>query len=234
MNIQPSDYKECGLYLIFPDGKSLTLTHSMIEERSAAILANPELIPQHVKDAEEFQLCSICPKHGTPGETCHAIRPILAFWENIDEHLSYTQVTAVYRGSSPNEVMIAETTMQRALQYLSIMSLMYYCETGKKYWKYFYGVHPLMSTEDVVIRVYMNMFWMCEGNIEKTRALITKFHDEITTTTRCQLGRIRLFCKHDAFLNALVLTQLASEFLAMNAEDVIRRHVASFDKSFSL
>jgi hypothetical protein len=29
-----------------------------------------------------------------------------------------------------------------------MLSLMHYCEVGKKYWKYFYGVHPLMETED--------------------------------------------------------------------------------------
>lgn len=234
MNLTPSEFKEGGLYLLFPDGKKLTLTHGMIEERSEAVLANPEKIPPQVKAAEEFQLCSICPMRGKSGETCHAIRPILAFWENIDQYVSYDHVTAVYRGNEGDKILVAETTMQHALQYLSIMSLMYYCETGKKYWKYFYGVHPLMATEDVVIRVYLNMFWMSGGGIEKTRALITKFHDEITTTTRCQLGRIRLFCRHDSFINALILTQLASEFLAMNAEEVIRRHVESFNQSFSM
>jgi hypothetical protein len=230
MPVHPSQFTESGLYLLFPDGTSLALTHGTIEARSAAILSNPEKIPPKVKASAAFQLCDICPKKGS-GDTCHAIRPILAFWENIDQYFSYDEVTAVYRDAASGTIIVAETTLQHALQYLSILSLMYYCETGKKYWKYFYGVHPLMETDDVVVRVYLNMFYANGGNLEKTRALITTFHDEISTTTRCQMDRIRLFCTHDAFFNALVLTQLASVFLALNAEDTIRRRVAAFDQS---
>lgn len=228
MTVSPSFFKETGLYLLFSDGNSLALTKELIEERTHAILADPDRIQPQIKQAEAFQLCSVCPKHGTPNVTCHAIRPMLAFWENVDQYFSCDRVTAVYREAQSDRIIVAETSLQYGLQFLSMLSLMHYCEVGKKYWKYFYGVHPLMQSADVVARVYLNMFWMCDGNLEKTRALITQFHDEITITTRCQMERIRLFCKHDAFLNALVITQIASEFLSFNAEKFVRERVESF------
>jgi hypothetical protein len=219
--------QESGLYLFFPDGTNLALTHSLIDARAAAILSDPLKIPLRVKDAEAFQLCTICPKRDS-GDTCHAIRPMMAFWENLDRYFSHEQVTAEYWEAESGLAISAETTMQRALQFLSILSLMHYCEVGKKYWKYFYGVHPLMETDDVVVRVYQNMFWATGGNAARTRELVTRFHDEITTTTHCQMERIRLFCTTDAFTNALILTHVAAEFLAMDAEATVRRRVEGF------
>jgi len=218
-----------GLYLQFPDGTSLDLTADKIEARAQQLLCDPAQIPMAVRDAEAFQLCDICPKNGS-GDSCHAIRPILAMWDHFDNYVSHDRVLAVYRDAN-GLVISADTTMQRALQYLSLLSIMYYCETGKKYWRYFHGVHPLMATDDVVARVYLNMFWTCRGDVERTRALIGTFHDEITTTTHCQMERIRLFCRSDAFLNALILTQIASEFLSMDAEGHVQRQFEAFEKS---
>jgi hypothetical protein len=226
MQLDLTQFKDAGVYLVFPDGTKLALTPGEIEERSAIALA---AISPEAKASPEFQLCTICPMNGT-GTTCHAIRPVLAFWEEIDRHASYTPVTAVYRDSASGSVTVEETTLQRALQYLSILGLMYYCEVGKKYWQYLYGVHPLMGTDDVVARVYLNMFWANRGSADKTRALINAFHDEICITTQCQMDRIRLFCSHDAFLNALVLTQLATEFLAERAEEIIARRIDAFER----
>jgi hypothetical protein len=218
---------ESGLYLHFPDGTSLALTRSLIEARAAAVLSDPLKITPEVKDAQAFQLCTICPKRDS-GDTCHAIRPIMAFWENLDRYFSHEHVTAEYWEAESGLAISAETTLQRALQFLSILSLMHYCEVGRKYWKYFYGVHPLMETEDVVARVYQNMFWASGGDAVRTRALVTQFHDEITTTTHCQTERIRLFCRHDAFINALILTHVAAQFLAMDAEATVRRRIEGF------
>jgi hypothetical protein len=220
-----------GLYLQFPDGESLALTAETIEDRARALLSDPAKIPAHVKEAEAFQLCSICPKRGS-GDTCHAIRPVMAVWEHFDRRESHDPVTVVYRSGTTGLVMSTETTVQHALQYVSILSLLYYCETGKKYWRYFSGVHPLMRTEEVVIQVYLNMFWACHGDVARTRALIATFHDEITETTRCQMDRIRLFCHSDSFLNALILTQIASEFLAAYVDDMMQCRFESFERSF--
>ena len=156
----------------------------------------------------------------------------MAVWEGFDRYASCDSVTAIYRSGTDGTVVSADTTVQRALQYVSVLSLMYYCEVGKQYWRYFYGVHPLMATEDLVVRVYLNMFWACRGDVVSTRALIDAFHEEITATTRCQMERLRLFCHNDALLNALTLTQLASEFLAMNVEQLVRQHVEKFEQSY--
>lgn len=226
-----TEFTQPGLYLQFPNGESLALTSERIEDRARALLSDPAKIPVHVQEAEAFQLCSICPKRGG-GDTCHAIRPIMAVWEGFDRYASYDRVTAVYRSGTDGNVVSADTTMQHALQYVSVLSLMYYCEVGKQYWRYFYGVHPLMATEDIVVRVYLNMFWACRGDLVRTQALIEAFHEEISTTTRCQMERVRLFCHNDSLLNALTLTQLASEFLTMNVEQIVQQHVEKFDQSF--
>ena len=220
-----------GLYLRFSDGETVALTAPSIEERARAVLSDPAKVPVHVKEAQRFQLCTICPKKGS-GDTCHAIRPVLALWEQFDTRLSHEPVTAVYRSATHGFVVSADTTMQRALQYVSTLSLLYYCEVGRKYWRHFCGVHPLMATDDVVSRVYLNMFWACGGDSARTHALIDMFHQELTTTTRCQMERIRLVCRSDSFLNALTLTQLAAQFLSMNVEDMVRQQVATFERSF--
>lgn len=222
----PSHDVESGLLLQFPDGQSLALTPRTIEERSRAVLADCVKVSPTLLQMQAFQLCTVCPKRGS-GDTCHAIRPILAFFEHIDRYFSYQKVTAIYRAPGTKQTIVSEATMSQALQYLSVLSLLQYCETGKKYWKYFYDVHPLMDIEDVVVHVYLNMFWACGGDVEKTRALIARFHEEISATTQCQLDRLRLVCTHDAFLNALILTQLASEFLASNVEEIIARRFSS-------
>jgi len=225
-----TDFSEPGLYLWFASGESLALTAANIEERARALLADPVRIPAHVQEAEAFQLCRVCPQQGS-GESCHAIRPVMAVWENFDRYVSHDRVTAMYRGTD-GTVVSADTSVQRALQYVSVLSLMYYCEVGKQYWRYFYGVHPLMATEDLVVRVYLNMFWACGGDRPRTQALIEAFHGDISTTAQCQLERVRLFCHNDSLLNALILTQLASEFLAMNVEQVVEQRVEQFERSF--
>jgi hypothetical protein len=222
---------QAGLYLQVANGDTWVLTADNIEACTRAILGDAAKLPAAVQEAKAFQPCSICPKRNA-GESCHAIRPILAVWDRFEGYTSHDRVRAEYHSLHGDFVVSADTTMQRALQFVSVMSLMYYCEVGKQYWKYFYGVHPLMSTDDLVTRVYLNMFWACGGNVDETHALINRFHDEITTTTRCQMDRIRLFCHDDVLLNALVLTQVASEFLAMNVEETLRRRVESFEQSF--
>jgi hypothetical protein len=222
---------EPGLHLRFSDGNCLSLTAEYIETRAQALLADPEKIPVHVRDAEAFQLCTICPQQGS-GDSCHAIRPIMTVWEGFEHYASHDEVKAVYRSGTDGNMVSADTTVQRALQYVSVLSLMYYCEVGKKYWRYFYGVHPLMATEDLVVRVYLNMFWACGGDKARTQALIETFYDEINVTTRCQMDRVRLFCHNDSLLNALILTELAAQFLTLNVEQLVEEHVRKFGDSF--
>jgi hypothetical protein len=228
--LDPLQFTDSGLFLVFPDGEPLSLTYENIERRAHALLSDPKRIPLQVIQAEAFQQCTICPKRGS-GDTCHAIRPVMAVWESFDKHVSHDRVTAVYRAAGSDSVIAAETTMQRALQYVSVLSLLYYCDVGKQYWRCFHGIHPLMRTEELVARLYLNMFWTCGGDLGKTRELAQRFHDDVSTTTSCQMARIRLFCHTDSFLNALVLTQIASELLICDVEEIVDQQLDAFAQS---
>lgn len=228
------DARGHGLHLHLPDDTWVSVTPEWVEARSHAVLDDPSRLSPDIREAADFQLCSVCPKRGS-GETCHAIRPIIAVFDRLDAYPSSAPVTAVYvprQNGQDRQVNMAETTLQRALQYVSVLSLLYYCEVGRQYWRYFCGVHPLTPVEDVVMRVYLNMFWACGGDRERTRALATRFHDEITTTTRCQMARLRLICHSDALLNALILTQVASAFVVDRAEAMVGERLEEFDAGF--
>lgn len=191
--------KPPGLYLRMADGEELALTAENIGAATRALFADAKKVPPSVHEADAFHLCSICPLRGS-GDTCHAIRPILAVWDRFDRYPSHEPVTVEYRAMGSEYVVAAETTLQRALQYVSVMSLMYYCEVGKQYWRYFCGTHPLMAVDDLVSTVYLNMFWASQGDVARTHKLIDAFHRDITTTTQCQMARLKLICHSDSFL----------------------------------
>jgi hypothetical protein len=224
-------FSQPGLHLTFPDGETLSLTTDYIEARACALLADPDKIPRHVQEAAAFHPCQICPQRDS-GDTCHAIRPMMAVWEGFDRYASHERVRAVYRNTLDGPAVSTETTMQRALQYVAVLSLLYYCEVGRTYWRYFYGVHPLMDTDEIAVRVYLNMFWACGGDRARTQALIETFHDEITTTARCQMERLRLFCHSDSLLNALVLTEVAAQILTFDIDQLARDQIAKFERAF--
>ena len=66
---------------------------------------------------------------------------------------------------------VARTSVHRALQYISILSLMYYCEVGREYFKYFSGVIPFMDPLPIVERVYLNIYWDLHGDFWNTLRL---------------------------------------------------------------
>ena len=45
------------------------------------------------------------------------------------------------------------------------------------------------------------------------------------------MARVRLFCRADSFLNALILTQVASEFLVSDVEESIQRQLDDFERA---
>ena len=46
------------------------------------------------------------------------------------------------------------------------------------------------------------------------------------------MDRIRLFCKNDSLVNALILTELASLFLTLNVEQLVQEHIDRFEQSY--
>jgi hypothetical protein len=222
MRIEPSLYTESGLYLIFPDGETLALTRDAIERKTRSLLDDPESIPQRVRAATGYAPCEICPKRHT-AEICHSIMPTLPFFDQVDRYLSYDRVTAVYRDAASSLLYVSETTLQDALKYITMLSLLQYCEVGRSYRAYFREVIPLMGSREMAEIIFKNIFLACGGRMEEVGEIIHRMRGELTHTTRCQLRRLRLISKGDAFCNAFVNTHAATEFLFHELQDRLKQ-----------
>ncbi len=221
-----------GLYLLFPDSTRIELTKKNIESASDAFWRDPSKITQVMKKAIDFQKCYFCPRKNKE-DICDAIRPILPFLDKIDKYLSFNEVTAIYKSSQDNMVHIKQTTMQEALQYVSVLSLLRYNMVLRKYWKYYYGVIPLMGGREVAAKVYINMYWQHKGNKEEMDKIIAQFKEELRISSENQVKRMNLVCKNDVFMNAFVNTQIVSEFLTMDIEGTIKKSIESFEQSYT-
>jgi hypothetical protein len=228
--IDPGDFKQIGLYLLFPGGRRIVLTREKIEAFARAFEANLDQIPERIRSAVAFQACEVCPEKAR-AKFCHALPATLAFVEELDDFKSYDKVGAVYRGLQPGLAWVPETTMQEALQFVTILSLMYYCEVGKKYWKFFLGTHPLLSPHEMIARIYLNIYWDCQGDKQQADRVMQLFAEEITHTCRCQVKRLGLICKNDALMSAFVNTQVQIEYLAMSRETVLKQSFEEYLKS---
>ncbi len=201
-----------GLYLLFPDEKRLVLTREGIEKTTRALLDDPDAIPPHVRKATDYKPCSNCPERDT-AEICHAIMPTLPFFDDIDRYMSYDRVSAVYREEGEAYIVASDTTMQDALQFVTILSLMHYCEVGQQYEKFFRGVNPLMSIPSIGKAVFLNIYLAAQGDTERAKAIIDSMSRDILETAKCQTARLRLISARDAFLNAFVNTELITHFV---------------------
>jgi hypothetical protein len=224
------DFKQNGLYLLFSGGKRIVLTREKIESFARLFESNLDQIPDRIKSAVTFQACPVCPER-EHAKFCHALPATLAFIEEMEGCKSYDKVGAVYRGLQPGLVWVPETTMQEALQFVTILSLMYYCEVGKKYWKFFLGIHPLLSPNEMIARIHLNIYWDCQGDKGKADRMMKSFAEEITCTCRCQVKRLGLICKNDVLMNAFVNTQAQIEYLAMSNEAVLEQSFEEYLKS---
>lgn len=220
-----------GLYLLFPDGDRLTLTHAAIHALTECYLSDPARIPPRVRQAVQYKPCSICPHQDAA--CCHAIPTVFPLLEHVDRFLSYDRITAAYReerNEAANEegmLHVVQTTMQRALQHVSILSLIHYCEVGRTYIKYFAGVIPFMDPVTMAERVYQNVYWDLRGDEAAVNQLLTTMRSEIDLTVHCQIERLHLICQHDAFVNAFVNTHIATQFLAPELLPELRARFAA-------
>jgi hypothetical protein len=232
INIALDSFIDEGLYLLFPDSTRIELTKKNIEGSSDEFWRDPSRITPDMKKAIDFQKCPFCPRKNKE-DICDAIRPVLPFLGKIDKYLSFQEVTAIYKSSQDNMLHVKQTTMQDALQYVSILSLLRYNMILRKYWKYYYGVIPLMGGAEVAGRVYINMYWQHRGNKEELDKVIAQFKEELRISSENQVKRMNLVCKNDAFMNAFVNTQIVSQFLAMNIEDTIKKSLERFEQSYT-
>jgi hypothetical protein len=229
LNLRLSDFEKEGLYLLFTDSTKLELTKEHIEKVTNNYWQDPTKIPEDKRKAIEFQKCYFCP-HRNKEDICDSIRPVLPFLDIVDKYVSYDEVLAVYKGSEDKSLHIRATTMQDALKYVSILSLLRYNLVLQKYWKYYYGIIPIMRGKEVATRVYLNMYWLHKGNLEE---IIKRFEEELKVSSTNQVRRLNLVCKNDAFMNAFVNTQLVTQFL-INIGDILTKSFSEFERSFQI
>ena len=226
INVSPEIYKDEGLYIYGTDSNILELTYGKIKQAAADYWSNTDKIPENVKESRAFERCPFCPLIKTGG-LCDAIRPVLPFLDHIDKYVSFDKVKAVYKEKDKDVIYYSECSMQQALQYVSVLSLIHYCQAGKKYKKYFLGLIPLMRGKDLATTLYKNMYFLHKGNEEEISGIIKTFYDEISVSSQNQAKRLRMICKNDAFINAIIKTQIITEFLSSDIKEDIKY---SFEK----
>jgi hypothetical protein len=231
-DLKLSDFGKEGLYLLFPDSTKLELTKENIEKVTDRYWQDLTKIPEDKRKAMEFQKCYFCP-HKNEEDICDSIRPLLPFLDIVDQYVSYDKVIAVYKGNEDKLVHVRATTMQDALKYVSILSLLRYNLVLQKYWKYYYGIIPIMGGREVATRVYLNMYWLHKGNLEEIKEMIKRFAEELRVSSTNQVKRLNLVCKNDAFVNAFVNTQLVTQFLT-HIEDILTKSFNEFERSFQI
>jgi hypothetical protein len=232
LDLRLGDFEKEGLYLLFPDSTRLELTKENIEKVTDRYWQDPTKIPEDKRKAVEFQKCYFCP-HKNEEDICDSIRPMLPFLDIVDQYVSYDKIIAVYKGSEDKLVHVKATSMQDALKYVSILSLLRYNLVLQKYWKYYYGIIPIMGGREVATRVYLNMYWLHRGNLEEIKEVIKRFGEELRVSSTNQVKRLNLVCKNDAFVNAFVNTQLVTQFL-VNIEGILTKSFDDFEKSFQI
>ena len=232
LNLRLSDFEKEGLYLLFPDSTKLELTKENIERVTDSYWQDLTKIPEDKRKAIEFQKCYFCP-HRNKEDICDSIRPVLPFLDIVDKYVSYDEVIAAYKGNENKLVHIRATTMQDALKYVSNLSLLRYNLVLQKYWKYYFGIIPIMSGKEVATRVYLNMYWLHKGNLEEIKEMIKRFGEELRVSSANQVRRLNLVCKNDAFVNAFVNTQLVTQMLT-NIENILGKSFDEFEGSFQV
>jgi len=230
MNLKFNEFEKPGLYLIFSDGSTLPLTKDNIESAVKTYWEDPSKIPPRVRKATEFQRCSFCPLKRVE-DMCDAIRPIIPFLGIVDKYVSFDKVIAVFRGDQKDILHISTTTMQQALKYVSILSLLYYCRKGRTYWRYFWGINPLIPGQEIASRLYLNLTFLHNCNREEINKVISKFKEEIKITCENQVARINLICENDAFSNSFVNTQIVTQILSMNLDRALEKAFKNFEET---
>lgn len=229
ISLKLSDYPQKGLYLILKDSTKIILTRNQIEKTAEEYWNNPDKIPDKVKSAIEFQRCPFCYLKGKD-DFCDAIRPILPFLGVIDKYVSFEEVIAVYKEDDDKLLHVVDTTMHEALKYVSLLSLMQYCQVGRWYWRYYMGIMSLKGSKEAATRLYLNIYYLHKGSKDEIDKLISTFIEQIRITSQNQVKRMNLICKKDTFMNAFVSTQVVTDFLSMDIEKTAAKAFEAFDK----
>lgn len=229
-DVRLGDYDQVGLYLILKDSTRLVLTREGIEKLATEYWVNPDKIPPGVKEVAEFQRCPFCPLKGKE-DFCNALRPVLPLLDVVDNYVSFDKVLAIYKPEDKQLLHISDTSMQEGLAYVATLSLMDYCQVGRKYRRYYFGIIPIIGFVEFANRLYLNIYWIHGGNRESTEKAISDFNEQITITTQNQVARLRLICKNDAFINAFVNAQSIPALLHRRKDTYLQESFNRFQKT---
>lgn len=215
------EFPEAGLYLRGENGVRLDLTNRRIHAEALRCLNDPTVLPPEMKAAAEYAPCPVCPARNS-AKICHALAPTLPFMQTVDRFHSHDRVTAVFRPNRSPVLEVTECDIQCALQAVTILSLTDYCEVGLRYARFFDGVSPLISAERLASQVMRNVYWYCQGDLDALRKAMARFEGDLRVTIHCQINRLRLVCKRDAFVNAFIRTMTFIDLMVYeDLEDVL-------------
>jgi len=209
-------HRDAGLSLLFDDGHEVDLTYDTVHVAAKKLEQDFDAIPADRRAAAEFSPCRVCPARET-AVMCHALPAILPFLDALNPYRSHLPLTVVYveRDTKDGDGMLhmRRTTLQRALQYIAMESVLGYCEVGRLYFKYFSGIIPFASAETIAERIYANVMLIEHGNQAAVAAIIDSMREHLAVTIQCQIKRVRLVSQSDVFVNAFVNLHMVLELL---------------------
>ncbi|MFH0984732.1 MAG: hypothetical protein V1882_04275 [Candidatus Omnitrophota bacterium] len=225
MQLKTEQYKKEGMYLSFQNGETLDLSVENIQKLSEEFWKDPHRLPLAMRQHDDFKTCKVCPHRGQD-VLCSAMKPLLPFLEQMEKYLSCDYVTAIYV-QGDGKITISETDLQHALQYVTNMALFEYCEDVQRYQPYFKGIVPLMSLEEAIVRLAMNVFWIHRDHPAEADRVIAELREHVTETSKSCIKRLTVMCRSDAFRNAYLKTQTFIEFLAMDPKVILRKYFSA-------
>lgn len=223
-------FNDPGLYIEIDKNPPIMLTNESIEEVTIQYWKDPKKIPAMIKNHPTFEKCPNCP-FGDTDQLCAAIQPILPLIETTDYFKSFSKIRASYRSHDDNALYVLETSCQNVFKYIATISLMNFCGTGRKYWKYYFGIHPLMSDAKIASKLYLNIFWLNNGDINKVNTAIEHFSNVIKDVSQRQMKRLRLIVKSDVLLNSIVQSQAITELLYLRKDKYLRDTLETHTKT---
>jgi hypothetical protein len=222
MDIKFEACQKDGIYLFFSDGTSIDFSKERIKALGDDYWSDPEKLPKAVREHEDFKTCSVCPYRGQ-NVFCSAMKPLLPFLEEMERFESHSTVAAVHVRSGQIRYIPA-TSMQHALKYVTSMALLEYCEDAKVHYKYFRGIDPFMSTKEAGCRLFMNIFWLHQGDRPKVEETLKEIHHSMLVTAKNCVKRLNLMCKSDVFMNAFILSEGFLAVLSMDPDDLLKEY----------
>lgn len=209
------------LYVDLGKGERIALSTESVSAYARQYLDTPRKVPECVRKAIDVDCCAACPRSHRDSY-CKAVYPTLSVFAAFDRYPSHHPVNVQYLDLVCDCLLSRRTTLQQAMQGVSILSLIDYCEYGSQHRDLFFGVNPLMRLPVIASRIYLNTFWLCGGDHAATRARLSEFVRGLKVTIDCQIKRVRLICKQDSFANAFVLTHVLTEMLDEGLDDLLR------------